>query len=107
MAQLFVDAEKIARARELARSAALGVQSFIDRHTTVSIERTVVRLLGISAAGTRGAPLANLMVDRLRDAGVLNKGAAYWLGRALKASPGKDPLPALERGAGAPEEAAP
>ncbi|TMB30074.1 MAG: D-lysine 5,6-aminomutase subunit alpha, partial [Deltaproteobacteria bacterium] len=71
MAELFVDAEKIARARELARSAGMGVQAFIDRHTTVSIERTVLRLLGISGAGTRGAPLANLIVDRLRDAGVL------------------------------------
>src|SRR5207253_6387213 len=90
MAQLFVEPEKIARARELARSAALGVQAFIDKHTTVSIERTVLRLLGISGAGTRGAPLAKLMVERRRDAGVLAKGAAYWLGRALKASPGKD-----------------
>ena len=89
MPQLFVDADKIARARDLARSAANGVQALIDRHTTVSIERTVLRLLGITGAGARGAPLANLMVDRLRDAGVLNKGAAYWLGRALKASPGK------------------
>jgi len=71
MAQLFVDAEKIVRARDLARSAANGVQAFIDRHTTVSIERTVLRLLGISGAGARGAPLANLMVDRLREAGVL------------------------------------
>src|SRR5919205_910829 len=96
MAQLFVEAEKIARARELARSAALGVQAFIDQHTTVSIERTVLRLLGISGAGSRGAPLANLMVDRLREAGVLHKGAAYWLGRALRASPGKDPLQAVE-----------
>src|SRR6202171_3728829 len=94
MAQLFVDAEKIGRARDLARSAANGVQAFIDRHTTVSIERTVLRLLGISGAGARGAPLANLMVDRLRDAGVLNRGAAYWLGRAPRASPGKGPLPA-------------
>ena len=44
--------------------------------------------LGIAGAGTRGAPLANLMVDRLRDAGVLQRGAAYWLGRALRAAPG-------------------
>src|ERR1700730_9665976 len=104
MAQLFVDAGKIARARELARSAALGVQSFIDRHTTVSIERTVLRLLGISGAGARGAPLANLMVDRLREAGVLHKGAAYWLGRALRGAPGKDPLHAIERIAVHPEK---
>ena len=97
MSQLFVEPDRIVRARELARAAAMGVQAFIDRHTTVSIERTVLRLLGIAGAGTRGAPLANLMVDRLRDAGVLKDGAAYWLGRALRAAPGKDPLQAIER----------
>src|ERR1700674_2245928 len=107
MAQLFVDAEKIGRARDLARSAALGVQSFIDQHTTVSIERTVLRLLGISGAGARGAPLANLMVDRLNAARVLDKGAAFWLGRALRAAPGKDPLHAVERIAAHPEKLPP
>ena len=86
MSQLFVEPDRIVRARELARAAAMGVQAFIDRHTTVSIERTVLRLLGIAGAGTRGAPLANLMVDRLRDAGVLKDGAAYWLGRALRST---------------------
>lgn len=105
MSQLFVEPEKIARARELARTAARGVQSFIDRHTTVAIERTVLRLLGVSGAGTRGAPLANLMVDRLRDAKVLHKGAAYWLGRALKT--GKEPLQAIERIIAHPEKLPP
>src|SRR3954471_15634853 len=104
MAQLFVEREKIAKARELARSAALGVQAFIGRHTTVSIERTVLRLLGISGAGTRGAPLANLIVDKLREANVLQKGAAWWLARALRSSPGKDPLHAIERLAAHPEK---
>ena len=107
MAQLFVEAAKISRARELARAAALGVQAFIDRHTTVSIERTVLRLLGISGAGSRGAPLANLMVDRLRQAGVLGRGAAYWLGRTLRASPEKDPLQAIERVAAQPDKLPP
>jgi beta-lysine 5,6-aminomutase alpha subunit len=102
MSQLFVEPEKIARARELARTAARGVQAFIERHTTVAIERTVLRLLGISGAGTRGAPLANLMVDRLRDAKVLHKGAAWWLGRALKT--GKEPLQAIERITAHPEK---
>ncbi|MFL5290567.1 MAG: lysine 5,6-aminomutase subunit alpha TIM-barrel domain-containing protein, partial [Myxococcales bacterium] len=104
LAQLFVEAEKIAHARELAQSAARGVQAFIDRHTTVAIERTVLRLLGIGAAGTRGAPLANLIVDRLAEAKVLHKGAAYWLGRALKSAPGKDPLHAIERLVAHPEK---
>src|SRR3954471_12807205 len=107
MSQLFVEKEKIVKARELARSAANGVQAFIGRHTTVSIERTVLRLLGISGAGTRGAPLANLMVDRLRESGVLKRGAAFCVGRALRASPGKDPLHAIERVAAHPEKLPP
>ena len=41
MGQLFVEAEKIARARDLARNAAQGVQAFIDRHTTVSIDNSL------------------------------------------------------------------
>ena len=107
MAQLFVEPQKIAKARDLARKAALGVQAFIDQHTTASIERTVLRLLGISGAGSKGAPLANLMVDKLREAGVLGRGAAYWMGRALRASPGKDPLQAIERAALHPEKLPP
>ncbi|MFL5311259.1 MAG: lysine 5,6-aminomutase subunit alpha TIM-barrel domain-containing protein, partial [Myxococcales bacterium] len=107
MAQLFVEPGKVVRARELAQQAARGVQAFIDRHSTVAIERTVLRLLGIGGAGARGAPLANLLVDKLRDAKVLHKGAAFWLGRALKASPGRDPLQAIERIAAHPDKLPP
>src|SRR5262249_19326979 len=107
VAQLFVEPGKVVRARELAAQAARGVQSFIDRHSTVAIERTVLRLLGIAGAGARGAPLANLLVDELREAKVLHKGAAYWLGRALKANPGRDPLHAVERIAAHPEKLPP
>lgn len=95
MAQLFVDSDKVERARVLARTIALDVQARIDRHTTVSIERTVLRLYGVAGTGADGAPLANLVVDRLNDAGVLGKGAAYWLGRALR-SGASDPLRAVE-----------
>ena len=104
MAQLFVDPKKIARARALAQTAARAVQTVINEHTTVSIERTVLRLLGISGAGSKGAPLANLMVDRLLEAKVLDRGAAYWLARAFRQSPGKDPLHAIERIVAHPEK---
>ena len=38
---------------------------------------------------------------------MLQRGAAYWLGRALRASPGKDPLQAIERIAAHPEKLPP
>ena len=48
-------------------------------------------------------PLANLMVDRLQGAGVLNRGAAYWYGRALRMG-AKSPLEAVERLTALPAE---
>ena len=106
MAQLFVERQKIERARELAAQVARGVQAMIDRHTTVAIERTVLRLLGVAGVGPRGAPLCNLVVDRLLEKGLLQKGAAYWLGRAMRTGV-TDPLQAIERLVNLPASAEP
>ncbi|HEX9507092.1 MAG TPA: D-ornithine 4,5-aminomutase subunit OraS, partial [Myxococcales bacterium] len=92
----FVADQEIERARDLARRITQPILALIHRHTTVSIERTVLRLLGLSGAGPRGVPLANLMVDRLQSSGLLGKGAAYWYGRALHLG-AKSPLEAVER----------
>lgn len=80
--------------RRLAADIAGGVQRFIDGHTTVSIERTVLRAYGIDGADAEGVPLVNSCVDRYLAAGGLGRGIAYWLGRALA------------RGAADPQEAA-
>ncbi|HZA49108.1 MAG TPA: lysine 5,6-aminomutase subunit alpha [Myxococcaceae bacterium] len=96
MAGAFIDDAEIARARQLAHEITTPVLEVIRRHTTVSIERTVLRLLGISGAGPRGVPLANVMVDRLKEAGVINRGAAYWFGRALRMG-ARSPVEAVER----------
>ncbi len=93
--QIFVAPERIARARELAWKITASTFELIERHTTVSTERTVLRLFGISGAGPQGVPLANLMVDRLHEAGVLDRGAAYWLGRAMRLG-GRSPTEMIE-----------
>jgi len=100
----FITDEQIARARELAREITDPIFDLIRRHTTVSTERTALRLFGLSGAGAGGVPLVNLMVDKLHGAGVLNRGAAYWYGRALRMG-AKSPLEAVERLAALPREA--
>jgi beta-lysine 5,6-aminomutase alpha subunit len=99
----FIDDAQIEHARQLARAITKPVLDFIKRHTTVSIERSVLRLLGLSGAGPRGVPLANVMVDRLQAAGLINKGAAYWYGRALHLG-AKTPMGAVERVTAVPSE---
>ncbi|HYO57142.1 lysine 5,6-aminomutase subunit alpha [Archangium sp.] len=99
----FIDDAQLAHARKLAEDITEPIFELIRRHTTVSVERTVLRFFGISDAGAGGVPLANLMVDRLKAAGVLNKGAAYWYGRALQMG-ARSPLEAVERLTALPAE---
>jgi beta-lysine 5,6-aminomutase alpha subunit len=68
MAHLSLDAKKIARCRELARSISRPVEAMIGSHTTVGLERGVLRLLGVNGAITRAGqqfPEANAVVEEL------------------------------------------
>lgn len=101
--QIFVEPEQIERARELAWKITGSTFAFIDRHTTVSTERTVLRFFGISGVGAGGVPLANVMIDRLHRAGVLDRGAAYWMGRAMRLG-GRSPAEMIERLVALPDD---
>ncbi len=103
MSGLFVTDDQVGHARALAREITDPIFDMISRNTTTSIERTVLRWFGVDGVGAMGAPLVNLMVDRLKAAGVLNKGAAFWYGRALRMG-AKSPLEAVERLTSAPLE---
>ncbi len=68
MAHLKLDAHKIARCRELAEMVSRPVEEMIEKHTTVAIERTTLRLLGVNGAIKRGGqwyPEANAIIDAL------------------------------------------
>ena len=96
MSGLFVTDEQIAEARQLAKEITDPIFDLISKNTTISVERTVLRWFGVDGTGNMGAPLVNLMCDRLKEAGVLNRGAAYWYGRALRMG-ATSPLDAVER----------
>ncbi|MEN9799116.1 MAG: D-lysine 5,6-aminomutase, alpha subunit [Pseudomonadota bacterium] len=99
----FIQDEQIAAARKAAFEITQPVFDHIHRHSSVSVERTVLRMFGMAGAGQLGIPLANLMVDKLQSAGVLHKGAAYWYGRALQLG-AQSPLDAVERIAALPAD---
>jgi len=79
LGKLNLDQEKIAQGRKLAASIVDQVRRHIDTHTTVSVERAVLRLLGIDGVDEAGVPLVNVVVDGLGREGVLDKGAMYWV----------------------------
>lgn len=83
MGKLNLDVEKINQSRQSAKNIADEVQKFIDQHTTVATERTVVRLLGVDGVDEIGKPLPNVVVDNIKEGGGLQRGAAYWIGNAI------------------------
>ncbi len=84
--KLNLDQSIIARCRQHAAAIAGQVQQFIDRHTTVSVERSVLRLLGVDGVDSFDVPLPNLMVDEVRREGDLSLGIARPLAAALKST---------------------
>jgi beta-lysine 5,6-aminomutase alpha subunit len=102
MATVPMDPVKVARCRALAGEIADDVQRYIDAHTTVGVERTILRAYGADGADDQGVPLVNTAVARYHEAGLLGRGMAYFLGRALLA--GADgPQEAAERLAYGPD----
>jgi beta-lysine 5,6-aminomutase alpha subunit len=75
--------EYVNAARQAARAIAEDTQNFIEAHSTVSVERTIVRLLGVDGIDAFERPLPNAIIDNLSKAQVLEDGAAYWLGNAM------------------------
>ena len=78
-----VDTSLVERARRAARQIADGIEPEIAANTTTTIERTVLRLLGLNGVDEAGVPLPNVIVERAQAAGLLGDGIAYWIGSAM------------------------
>ncbi|WP_032123347.1 lysine 5,6-aminomutase subunit alpha [Clostridium amazonitimonense] len=81
--KLNLNFEMVDKARSHAKNIALDTQEFIDMHTTVAVERTVCRLLGIDGVDALGVPLPNVVVDNLTKGNALSLGTAYFIGNAM------------------------
>ena len=93
--KLNLNFELVEKARAHASKVADDTQLFIDRHTTVAVERTVCRLLGIDGVNAFEVPLPNVVVEHLAEKNALVQGAAFWIGNAM-AETGKGPQAVAE-----------
>lgn len=74
-----IDAHLVNEARQRASGIVERVMVYIREHTTVSIERAALRLLGVDGVDSEDVPWPNRAVDAVQSAGVLNRGVVYWL----------------------------
>ncbi len=81
--KLNLDFSLVEKARQYARGIASDTQRFIEKHTSVTIERTCARLLGIDGVDENGVPLPNVIVDSIKNANGLSLGLSVYLGNAI------------------------
>src|SRR3954469_17233679 len=98
MSTLNLDPTLMVRARELAARAAQPVIDLAQRHTTVSVERAVLRLAGLSGTDPvtgdgveqDKVPWVNRVVDAVRDQVGLESGVALPVWHALASGAAPD-----------------
>lgn len=78
-----LDFDKVGHAKDVSRRIAEDVQTFVDGYTTVAVERTICRLLGIDGIDENEVPLPNIVVDFLKEKNVLGEGVIFYLGNAI------------------------
>lgn len=81
--KLGLDFQKVTYAKGLAKNISDEVQNFVDSYSTVAVERTLCRLMGIDGVDTNEIPLPNILVDFIKDKGMLRHGVLFLLGNAI------------------------
>ena len=83
MAHLQLDAARIASARASARQIAQQVWQEMQPHTTTTVERASLRLMGVDGVDDNQVPLPNRVVEHLQTQGLLPLGAAVVVAAAM------------------------
>jgi beta-lysine 5,6-aminomutase alpha subunit len=81
--KLGLDFKRVEQAKQVSKNIADDVQKFVNNYTTVAVERTLCRLMGIDGVDANEVPLPNLVVDSIKDKNVLGQGVLFYLGNAV------------------------
>lgn len=85
MNKLNLDKEKIKKARKIGTKIALPVQEYIEKHTTDTVERATLRMMGADGINGEGVPVPNIIVSQLKDR--LGEGVSkFYINALLKKS---------------------
>src|SRR5882757_1893638 len=87
--KLHLDSGVVDACRQTAAQIAERMASETAGKTTLSVERSVARFLGVGGINELEVPLPNALIAHVREADGIGRGVAYWLGNAMLAS-GRD-----------------
>lgn len=81
--KLNLNQESISTCRVYAKEVANQMQHFIDKHSTVAVERTILRLLGVDGVDDFDRPLVNAVIDHITDQADMTKGVSHYMAYAM------------------------
>jgi beta-lysine 5,6-aminomutase alpha subunit len=81
--KLDIQDQRVEACRSHAQAIAQHIQPLLDELSTVSVERTIARLIGIDGVDSAAVPLPNILVDELQASGMLKDGIYNALGNAV------------------------
>ncbi|MCP4109760.1 MAG: D-lysine 5,6-aminomutase subunit alpha [Desulfobacteraceae bacterium] len=83
MAQIPLNPNQIDRVKQLAKEIADQVQGFIQKHSSVCVERTILRLYGTDGVDSDGTPLPNRLVEILQEKQDIKSGVSKAFAAAM------------------------
>jgi beta-lysine 5,6-aminomutase alpha subunit len=89
MAHIALDEDQVLRVKKLAKEIADDTQKLIDVHSSVSTERTILRLIGVDGCAEDELPFPNRIIDLLIEENLLEDGISKPFAAALLKS-GRD-----------------
>jgi beta-lysine 5,6-aminomutase alpha subunit len=98
--KLGLDAGLVRSCRAAAARVAAQVAEATSGRTTVAVERTVARMLGVDGVDPHDVPLPNALVDHVADFDGIPRGVAAWVGNAMVQTDRSAPEVAAAVGAG-------
>ncbi|MBU2510602.1 lysine 5,6-aminomutase subunit alpha [bacterium] len=90
MAHISLNSEQIDRVKATAQVIADEIQTFIDQHSSVSVERAVLRLFGVDGVCEDDTPIPNRVIELVQEQGELERGVTPYFAKAMLSS-GRDP----------------
>ncbi|MFH5882164.1 lysine 5,6-aminomutase subunit alpha [Liberiplasma polymorphum] len=82
MSKLHLNKEIIEKCRLDAETISSDIYAFIEKHSTVSVERALLRFLGIDGVNQIDIPLVNTIVDHIKKEGDISKGSLHYMAYA-------------------------
>ncbi len=81
--KLGIDFAKVQKGKQFAKQISDEVEQFAASYSTVTCERTICRLLGIDGVNQDQVPLPNVVVDYIKEKGLINDGVMFIMGNAV------------------------